>query len=181
MIINANIGQDSLQFQFGHDHYHFDNNSFQRSNRYCEELRQSVLSDIHKSDFVSCWNSFGKLTHTVQDLYAHSNYVNLWKKLNPGSSAELIDPVVDSVLSSKELRSGRLYYPLEILSFIKLLEPIVLPLLPKDSHAWMNIDAPGRPDFEFAKTAAVRRTLLEYKLIAEKISSDEKIKFSGNQ
>ena len=180
IIIEANIGQDALKFQVWHDHYHFDNNSFDSANKYCDELRLAVLTSIKTADFPCAWKSFGKLTHTVQDLYAHSNYVNLWLKSHPDSTADMIDPASTIILESHDLISGKLYYPLEVLSFVKILEPVILPFLPKDSHAWMNLDDPSRLNFDFAKTAASRRTLLEYQFIAEKISTEEKVKFSGN-
>ncbi len=179
VIVEANIGQDSLIYQFGHDHFHFDNNSFAASNRYCEDLHLETVNAVRKSDYFSAWKSFGKLTHTVQDLYAHSNYVKLWKQSRPGTGAEVIDPVSNEILGSIDLRSGRLYYPLEILSFVKPLQPLVLPFLPKDSHAWMNIDSPDRPDYVYAKKAAILRTCLEFNRLTEEFSMDEKQKFTG--
>jgi hypothetical protein len=67
------------------------------------------------------------------------------------------------LIHSRALRSGKLYYPLGAFSFVKFLKPIVLPLLPRDSHAWMNLDSPEQgPNFNFAFHAAVKRTRIEF-------------------
>jgi len=77
LILEANIGQDNLIFQVGHDHYHYDNNSFQQADAYVEKLRKDCLDQIRQSKFIKAWCSFGKLTHTIQDFYAHSNYIEI--------------------------------------------------------------------------------------------------------
>jgi hypothetical protein len=106
------------------------------------------------------------LTHTVQDFYAHSNYIDLWLSLHSNGSRptpSILDPVDPSILASDALRSGKIYYPLEVLSFIKLLKPLVLPMLPRDSHAWMNIDSPEQGfKFEYVMQASIKRTVIEF-------------------
>ena len=74
-----------------------------------------------------------------------------------------VDPVDLDLLDIRALRSGRIYLPLEALSFVKLLKPLVMPLLPRDSHAWMNLDSPEQgSNFTFAFHAAVKRTKIEF-------------------
>ncbi len=179
IIISANLGQDALRYQFGHDHFHYDNNSFDTANAYAEELRQSVLVAVQQSDSASALTSFGQLTHTVQDFYAHSNYVHLWRASHPNAPAEEIQPEIQELMKDTRLHSGKLYYPLEALSFIAFFRPLVLPLLPRDSHAWMNLDAPDRPGFELAFAAAVKRTTLEYHRISQQLNSKQAILFRG--
>jgi hypothetical protein len=65
-----------------------------------------------------------------------------------------------------------LYYPLEALSFVPALRPLVTHRLPRDSHAWMNKDYPGRPNFDFAFHAAVKRTVLEFERLCQGLSVD---------
>ena len=67
------------------------------------------------------------------------------------------------MIGSPDLRSGKLYYPLELLSFIKIFRPLVLPLLPRDSHAWMNIDSPEQGfKFDYVMQASIKRTVIEF-------------------
>jgi hypothetical protein len=165
-ITQANVSQDRISAQFGHDEYHFDNNAFEKSYAYMEEQRTLVVSSLYKEDADSAWSAFGRLTHTVQDFYAHSNYIDLWLALHANGSRPApyqVNPVETSILESDALRSGKLYYPLELFSFVKLFKPLVLPLLPRDSHAWMNIDSPGQGfKFDYVMQASVKRTIIEF-------------------
>lgn len=165
IVIRANLGQDALRYQFGHDHFHYDNNAFAAADAYAEELRQAARQAFQRGESERAWVFFGRLTHTVQDFYAHSDYVARWREQNPGGAPAQIPAYSAASGGNLPLRSGRLYYPLEILSFLPPLRPLILPLLPRDSHAWMNLDDPGQPNFEFAFAAAVKHTTLEYQQI----------------
>ena len=179
-IFAANLGQDALHYQIGHDHFHYDGNSFAAGDAYVVDQRRLTLAAIQRSDALFARESFGRLTHTVQDLYAHSNYVSLWREHYPDRAAREIDPVLPELLQDPRLRSGRLYYPLEVFSFIAVFKPAVLPLLPCDSHAWMNMDDPERPGFEYAFAAAVKRTRTEYLSIAAELIGTQVNLFTGN-
>ncbi len=165
-IIAANVYQDRLAAQIGHDEYHVDNNAFEKSYAYIEEQRAMVLSSLHADDTSSAWAAFGRLTHTAQDFYAHSNYVDLWLSRHDNGSRPTppeIDPVDPHLIDTPALRSGKIYLPLEAFSFVKILKPLVMPFLPRDSHAWMNLDSPETgPNFTFAFHAAVHRTKIEF-------------------
>jgi hypothetical protein len=165
-IIQANVHQDRISAQLGHDEFHFDNNAFEKSYAYIEEQRSLVISSLQTSDAVAAWSAFGRLTHTVQDFYAHSNYIDLWLSLHTNGSqpaSSLVDPVEPAIMETGALRSGKIYYPLEALSFIKPLKPLVLPLLPRDSHAWMNIDSPEQGfQFDYVRQASIKRTAIEF-------------------
>jgi hypothetical protein len=178
-IIGANIGQDAIRFQFGHDHFHYDNNSFVAGDRYCDEQRSIIRSAIARSDAQTAREAFGRLSHTVQDLYAHSNYVALWREMFPAGNPEQVEPELRNILANGRLHSGKLYYPLEALSFIEKLQPTVLPLLPRDSHAWMNLDDPSKPDFNYAYSAAVKRTRTEYATLVSSLSQSDLKLFAG--
>ena len=106
------------------------------------------------------------MTHSVQDFYAHSNYVTLWLDRFDGRTPlppPEIDPVDPALLNSPDLRSGKTYYPVELLYFIRRTKALSLRLLPKDSHAWMNLDSPEQGfRFEYAMQAAIKRTRIEY-------------------
>jgi hypothetical protein len=165
-IIRANLGQDNLRGQIGHQEYHFDNNAFISSQNYIEDQRALIRPALEHGEVLAAWEAFGRLTHTAQDLYAHSNYVALWLRrfdAQARPAPEQIDSLDSDLLSSPELRSGRLYYPLEALAFVPGLRRLVLPLLPRDSHAWMNLDSPARgAGFAYAYAAAVKRTRHEF-------------------
>jgi hypothetical protein len=178
-IIAANLGQDAVRYQFGHDHYHYDNNSFAAGDVYVDELGQAVVTALEREEADKAREQFGRLVHTVQDLYAHSNYVSLWLLGHPGAMPQEIDPQQMALLHDPRLRSGRVYFPLEALSFISLFKPFVIPFLPRDSHAWMNMDDPSCKNFEYAFAAAVKRSTAEFLSIKEKLSPTQVAIFTG--
>lgn len=171
-IVGANVRQDRLSGQVGHDEFHFDNNAFEKSYAYIEEQRMLITTSLESEDARSAWDAFGRLTHTAQDFYSHSNYVDLWISCQPEGvvpTPSEIDPVKSDLINTHALCSGRIYFPLEPLGFIPFLRPLVLRFLPRDSHAWMNLDSPSQgPNFTFAFHAAIKRTKFEFeKTIAE--------------
>jgi hypothetical protein len=105
------------------------------------------------------------LIHTAQDFYAHSNYIDLWLSCQPDGALPTpteVDPVDEDLIHTRALRSGRIYLPLEALYFVRPLRRLILRILPRDSHAWMNLDSPEQgPDFKYAFQAAVKRTKIE--------------------
>jgi hypothetical protein len=174
-IIAANVYQDRLLGQIGHDEYHFDNNAFEESHTYIEEQRALTVSSLMANHAPAAWAAFGRLTHTAHDFYAHSNYIDLWLAsrqnggLTPPSEVNPIDP---DLIKSRALRSGKVYW-LEILTIIAPLRPFVMPLLPRDSHGWMNLDAPDRgPNFKYAFQAAVKRTTIEFEKTTKSLPDD---------
>jgi len=160
-IREGNIGQDALRGQIGHDEYHFDNNAFEAGNAYIEANRAEIPRALEENRPEDAWKAFGRLTHAAQDFYAHSNYVSLWLARfgNDAPPPSEIEPLDEALLHSPELHSGKLYYPLEALTYVPFLRRFVLPFLPRDSHAWMNLDTPERGEaFFYAMEAAVKRT-----------------------
>jgi hypothetical protein len=164
-IIRANLRQDRLRGQIGHHEYHFDHNVFDKSYAYIEGQRALTVSSLRANDVVSAWSAFGRLTHTAQDFYAHSNYIDLWlaRQLEgalPNSTD--VHPMDPDTINSHVLRSGKVYL-LELFTFIPPLKPLLMPLLPRDAHGWMNLDSPERgPNFPYAFQAAVKRTKIEF-------------------
>ena len=49
---------------------------------------------LERSDPRQAWQAFGRLTHTAQDFYAHSNYVALWRERNPAAPPDQIDALL---------------------------------------------------------------------------------------
>ena len=173
-ILRANLRQDSLHYQFGHNHFHFDSNCFEESYAYMEEQRALVRTDLERGDTESAWSAFGRMIHAAQDFYAHSDYIPRWlARFDDGMPPPPleVDPVLPEIIGHPGLRSGKLYYPLEVIAFIPLLRKLVLPFLPRDSHAHMNFDGPnGTPLFDYVFHASVKRTRLEFEQTTAQLS-----------
>lgn len=185
-ILAANRKQDNLLTgQIGHDEYHYDNNAITTSNRYLEEQRALTLSALQNDDTSIAWSAFGRLIHTAQDFYAHSNYVDLWLSHHAGKGGtppppSEIAPFMDELVHSPELHSGKLYYPWEVLAFIPGIKHLVIPLLPEDSHAHMHLDSPARGErFAYAFEAAVKRTQYEFDETVAGMSPGQEATFTG--
>jgi hypothetical protein len=175
IMIAANLRQDSIRGLLGHDEYHFDNNAFDESNRYIKEQRGFVIAGLLGGGVLSTWVAFGRLTHVVQDFYAHTNYVEMWLTDQTGTHtvpAE-IEPLRKDLIDSPALHSGRIYLPVDALYFVPFLQKLALVFAPRDSHAHMNLDSPAQgPNFEYARAAAVKRTAYEFELL-EKLLTPE--------
>jgi hypothetical protein len=198
-ILAANLKQDDLLTgQIGHDEYHYDNNAIAESDRYLEAQRALIFPALQDNDLPAAWSAFGRLSHTAQDFYAHTNYVELWLsrfssplsgangKDEVADGAELpphpseIAPLMEELVHNPDLHSGKLYYPWEVLAFIPGINQLVIPLLPEDSHAQMHLDSPARGErFAFAFEAAVKRTRYEFDKTVAGMSSGLEALFTG--
>ena len=177
IIISANLGQDHwLRGQIGHPEYHFDQNAFAESWAYLERNRAFIRPALEAGDALAALQALGRLTHAAQDFYAHSNYITLWLSRTLQGKwplPEELDPFDGDLLKGPDLRSGKVYLPLELLAWIPGLSRLIVPLLPRDSHAWMNLDMPARgPKYAFAFAAAIRRTRYEYERTTNDFSSE---------
>ena len=183
VISNANAKQDGLRGQIGHDEYHFDNNAFDESYAYIAENHAQIRAALKSGYVEDAWAAFGRLSHTAQDFYAHSNYIRLWLvQFENGNTPPAAEVIHDDakIIESPELHSGKLYYPLELFSFIPPLKKFVIPRLPKDSHAWMNIDSPKQgPIFAYTFAAAVKATRDEWAKSLGNLSEEDEKYFRG--
>src|SRR5512142_3046935 len=129
----ANVYQDRLRGQIGHAEYHFDDSAFEKSYAYIEEQRRLTVSALMANDVFSAWSAFGRLTHTAQDFYSHSNYVDLWLACQPNGMVPApneIDPMDDALVENPSLRSGKMYFPLGLLTFVPGSKKLVIPRMP---------------------------------------------------
>jgi hypothetical protein len=175
VMIRGNVMVDAVWNQFGRHELHFDDNAFEAAYAYMAEEQARVQTALEAGKTAGAWRAFGRLTHTAQDFYSHSNYVDLWIACHPDGRVPApaqIDPFDEDLINSPALRSGRPYMPLGLLSFIPIVGRWFTPLLPRDSHAHMNLDSAARgPMFEYAFQAAVKRTRLEYDRVARSLST----------
>lgn len=167
IIIAANGKQDSWSGLIGHDEFHYDNN-IEKGDRYMIEQRGLLLATLLSPGILSAWIAFGRLLHTAQDFYSHTNYVTLWLDQFNGSPPPPpeIEPVQKDLLRSPGLHAAKIYLLLDALYFVPFMRPLTLKLLPHDSHGHMNLDSPQQgPNFAYARAAAVKRTRYEFELL----------------
>ena len=161
-VLSANLDQDSLRLLLNFER-HFDNNLFAEGLTYIETCRVKAAKSATRQ---AAWDAFGRLAHTAQDFYSHSNYVALWmEQFGPGAAPapDQIDGLDSHLLHHPALVSGRVYLPLEAITLFTSLRPLARRWLPRDSHAWMNLDNPSRgPLFPYSLEAATQRTRLEF-------------------
>jgi hypothetical protein len=180
IIIAANGRQDSWSGLIGHDEFHYDND-IEKGDRYVIEQRGYIIATLLSPGILSAWIAFGRLLHTVQDFYSHTNYVTLWLEQFNGSSPSPseIDPYQKDLIKSPHLHAGKINLLLDGLYFIRPLRPLALALLPKNSHAHMNLDSPAQGSkFAYARAAAVKRTLHEFELLHKLLTPEMFARFT---
>ena len=132
-------------------------NAFAAGRAYIESQRLLIQPALQAGEAAQARAAFGRLSHTAQDFYAHTNYVDLWLNTHPaGSASSAIDPLDSEILNDSRLHSGRLYYPQEALYFIPFLRKFSLSILPPDSHALMNLDSAGQGPSRMPTTSSAR-------------------------
>lgn len=174
-VVKGNLGQDSLKGQIGHPEYHFDDSAFEKGWTYVGEQRKFLMQSLREAKNPElAWAAFGRLSHALQDFYAHSNYVSLWlKKVGGNKDPESIDPIDKTILTHPDLLSGKSYIPWDVFTFIPFIGKYFSLLMPDVSHARMNLDSPERgPLFHFAYAAALKRTQVELKDITSRLEAE---------
>jgi hypothetical protein len=181
-MIGANIRVDTVWNQLGRHELHFDDNAFDGAYAYLAEQRGRIRPALESGFPEAAWDAFGRLTHTAQDFYSHTNYVDLWTACQPDGMvppANQIDPLDEMLVNSPALRSGKAYLPFGLLSFIPLVSRWLEPHMPADSHARMHLDSSARgPMFEYAFHAAVKRTRIEYDTVNSSLPADLMTRFT---
>ncbi len=79
IVVNANLQEDDLQ---GLSSVHFDNCAFSEGAAKIRENRASIRQHSDRLS-PSALTAFGRLLHTVQDFYAHSNWIELFQDRSP--------------------------------------------------------------------------------------------------
>jgi len=158
-IIKANVRQDRIQYQIGHDHIHFDNSSFEKGFSYIQVQKDKLIHAISLDQHDIARDALGKITHSWQDFYSHSNYVRLWLATTCISTPREINHDDVKIMNHPDLKSGKIYGIIEFVAMLPGLSEIITPMMPHDSHAQMNLDSPKSGHmFPFAYWAALKRT-----------------------
>lgn len=141
----------------------------QRCRRYVDGLhaRLAGLAQVG-ADGRALRGVFGRLTHTIQDFYAHSSYVAVWRAVyGPHLPPQAITAADPAVLIHPDfwLCTSR-PWPDWALEFVPALRQRAWRLPPR-SHAAAHLDAPERgPNFDYAMHAAERHTRLAFERVA---------------
>lgn len=165
-IARANVGQDSLASWFGVEtRRHVCDCTVEASLDYVEEEQATIAKLAQQpGDEARQRAALGRLLHTVQDFYAHTNYVSLWV----AERGETMS------MESGELDPRLLAHPqLQIAQWLTWREPFYyVPVvgqamrrvwLPKSSHEAINLDSPKcGAHFYLAMAGARQRTRREY-------------------
>jgi hypothetical protein len=176
-VIAGNMGQDGIAGQNGHPEYHFDDSEFERSFAYLAGQRSKVIETVKSgTNYNDARAAFGRYTHGHQDYYAHSNYVRLWAQkhhVKPETWSGELDFKDEEILTSPKLISGHFYSPWEMITLIPTIGRFFIPLFPKGSHAYLNIDSPYKNAwFPLAYKAADLRTRYEVQQITIELYKD---------
>ena len=179
-ITRANVAQDDLLNQLRPE-LHFDNCRFAEALAYIEAQHRCLAQ---ATDSALRWAAFGRLTHTAQDFYAHSNYVDLWLNAR-GSPArpDNIDGLDPQLLTHPDLRSGYFHLWRDFIYYLPGLKRFAKKYLVfKASHEALNLDDESRsPKFAYAMAAARQRTLAEYQRALHALNPEQIAQFHGQK
>ena len=168
-VLRANISQDSWWSLLGPEaERHFCDPNIAHSWRYVEAEHATIAQLATTPGQENRQRqALGRLLHTVQDFYAHTNYVTLWLRAHGGADqidTEAMDGLDPHFLTHPRLRVGSWVLWRELLYYTPWLGAWLRRVwLAPDSHAALNLDSPARGHhFFYALTAARQRTHQEY-------------------
>ena len=173
-VIQGNIQQDRIKNQFGHDYIHFDGSAFETGFSYLMQQKQDLIDHLSHDYFTAARFRFGRITHSWQDFYSHSNYVKLWRETAgniPPEEIVINDPII---MDHPELKSGKNYGLIEFFALIPPFSKWIKPIMPEDSHAKMNLDGPEVGEyFAFAYHAALKQTVCAFQELMTLFQSED--------
>lgn len=177
-IIAANFKQDALVNLLGRPEIHFDNDKITESLAYIDAEISRMTNAVGDDTEIQSeqWDAFGRLLHTAQDFYAHSNYVDLWLAEHGGlenTTPDEIDGLDEKLLSHPNLRTGSFHLLRDIIYYIPGIRTLARKIhIPKFSHEAMHLDDPTRgAKFDYAIAAATQRTRFEYRRAVDALSA----------
>jgi hypothetical protein len=129
---------------------------------YVEEEHAQIAALAHEAGQEGLQRAaLGRLLHTVQDLYAHTNYVALWCRERGGKTWAVNDP---TILDHPHLRTAQWSTWRDPLYYVPLVGKLLRRVwLPANSHEAINLDSPKcGVFFHVAVAMAEVRTVAEY-------------------
>ncbi|MCJ7696279.1 MAG: Het-C domain-containing protein, partial [Anaerolineaceae bacterium] len=138
--------------------------------------RNLCIQAIYKNKQKRALRAFGRMTHTIQDFYAHSNFIQLWIRNLHGEVPNLnrLDCVDNKILKHSNLLSHKTIFPGDYIALLPGMARFLKPHLPKTSHTCMNLDSPeSGENFTWAYSAAVLRTKLELNKLIERLECSQ--------
>jgi hypothetical protein len=180
-VIAGNLRQDYPPNLFKSS-VHFDNCDFSGGLAYIEAQHALIAKE---DDPHLMRRAFGRLTHTAQDFYAHTNYVDLWLNRHGGlhhTRPGDINGLDDDLHHSPQLRSGWFFWWRDIIYYLPLLRDFAKKYVVfADSHEAMNLDSPrSGPKFWYAIGAAKQRTVAEYRRVLQTLGPERAALFHGS-
>lgn len=157
-VIRANLQQDSIIGQIFHNEYHFDNNKLAEGVAYIRQQEHACLEYIQSAQFSRARRAFGSLIHTIQDYFSHTNFVRLF---NIDQNIEIMAQleIIQMINEIKLIKSHMVHIPIDLFKLPPTIYLLIRDHLPKNSHAYMNLDTPlSGIDFLKSYQVSVRMT-----------------------
>jgi hypothetical protein len=186
-IARANVGQDSLSSFLGQEsRRHVCNCTVAESLAYIEEEHAQIaqLADNggNRNGGAVVYRqraALGRLLHTVQDFYAHTNYVALWvaeharRRSVDAALVELFhhDGMDAAILENSSLQVAQWSTWREPFYYVPILGRVMRQWsLPASSHEAIHLDSPRRGVYFYLAVALARkRTVAEYGRAVQRI------------
>ncbi|XP_069491245.1 von Willebrand factor A domain-containing protein 7 isoform X2 [Ambystoma mexicanum] len=91
-VVNANAAMDFQNTTRNDPPLHFDSENIWTANRLLLDTRKGIVQDVHAEHYEAAREKLGKLLHSLQDFYSHSNWVEMgYRKVHP----EILTPGKD--------------------------------------------------------------------------------------
>lgn len=163
IVIQANVGQDRVWNWLTTPERHYDGRFVAKAEVYMAEERAHAIEAFRSGNRVAALQAMGRLLHTRQDFYSHSNWmkycadnVDTWDEMDP---AICPDP-----LAIAGIYGARAPFLIHALYLVPVLGSLIKRVyLPADFHEAMHLDDPSRgPLFAPSLVAARKHTRLEW-------------------
>jgi hypothetical protein len=165
-VVRANLKQDRLWALLTKPHFHVDDSRIAEAKAYMAVQHAQIVALAGVPDAGPRQRAaLGRLLHTVQDFYAHTNYVDLWLARSgiESPSPAVIDGLDPELLGHPDLRSGNFVLWRDFIYYIPLVKRWARRVIVRPgSHEAMNLDSPeSGPRFALAYEAARQRSVDE--------------------
>ncbi|MBI1293495.1 hypothetical protein GC175_00880 [bacterium] len=174
IVIQANVGQDGVWNWLTTPERHYDGRFFAKAEAYIDEERARAVDAFHRGDRVAALQAMGRLLHTRQDFYSHSNWMQHCAAKGAAKGAantahwDAADPAIClDTQADPQIFGVRAPFLIHALYVIPILGPLIKRIyLPADYHEAMHLDDPSRgPLFAPSLVAARKHTRLEWERV----------------